>query len=85
MNIAKVKTANPLTGIARVLVAHGILDSEAARNISEQAKLERVSFIDTAIEKNVTNGCEIGKAISSHFGIPLFDTSALDLEYMPQE
>ena len=83
MNIANVKTSNPLTGIARVLVAYGMLDSDTAVSISEQARKERASFIDTAIDKNVTNGHEIGKTVSSHFGIPLFDTTALDLAYMP--
>ena len=83
MNIAKVKASNRLTGIARVLVSNGMLDIDTAKIISEQAGKERASFIDTAIDKNVTNGREIGKAISSHFGIPLFDTAALDLEYMP--
>ncbi|HET8897643.1 MAG TPA: type IV-A pilus assembly ATPase PilB [Rhodanobacteraceae bacterium] len=72
-----------LTGIARRLVADGVLNETDARAASETAARERVPLGNYLLDKSLATADAIARASSAEFGIPLFNLAALDRKYIP--
>ncbi|MTI15618.1 type IV-A pilus assembly ATPase PilB [Sansalvadorimonas verongulae] len=73
----------PLPGLARQLVADGLLNQQAAEDAVLAAKKEKEPFISYIVQKGLIDSYDIAKINSELFGIPLFDIDSLDFDHVP--
>ena len=73
----------PLPGLARKLVADGLLNQQAAEDAVQAAQKEKEPFISYIVQKGLVGSYDIAKVNSELFGIPLFDINSLDFEHVP--
>ena len=73
----------PLPGLARKLVADGLLNQQTAEDAVTAAKKEKEPFISYIVQNGLVNSYDIAKINSELFGIPLFDIDTLDFEHVP--
>lgn len=78
--------ANPiqLSGLARRLVEDNLLEEEAARDASEEARKTRVPFVTHLVQNDIVNARDIATSASEEFGTPLLDITTLDPEVIPK-
>ncbi|HJT96967.1 MAG TPA: type IV-A pilus assembly ATPase PilB, partial [Rhodanobacteraceae bacterium] len=72
-----------LTGIARRLVAEGVLSEGEARKAAEDASRQKIPIGAWLVENSLVASQQVALASSAEFGIPLFDVEALDLTQIP--
>jgi type IV pilus assembly protein PilB len=72
--------ANPiqLSGLAKRLVADGLIQGEDAKTASDQARRAKVPFVTHLVQNGLVSAKSIANAASEEFGVPLFDLSAFD-------
>ena len=70
----------PLSGLARKLVADGLLAEAAAGEAFHSALSRKVPFVRFLVENKLADGKAIAHAASSEFGVPLLDIDALELD-----
>ena len=80
MNAPKV-----LSGLAKRLVADGLLDEELARQALSIADSNKSNFIKELITNHDVSSRAIAASASDEFGTPIFDLTALNKESMPQK
>jgi type IV pilus assembly protein PilB len=76
--MAVLEAKTPLTGLARTLVASGLLNGDAARQAVLQSAKEKVALVPFLIGHKLASGRDIASAASAGFGVPLFDLEAFD-------
>ena len=69
-----------LGGLARRLVADGVLTEEAAREHQAKAIKSGLPFVATLVEAKVASSSRIAEAASIEFGVPLMDLSAIEID-----
>ncbi len=69
-----------LGGLARRLVADGVLSDEAAREQQAKALKSGKPFVSLLVENKLAPAHRIAEAASIEFGVPLVDLSALDID-----
>ncbi len=74
-----------LSGLARRLVADNLLEEDAAREATEEARKTRVPFVTHLVQNKIVASKAIATSASEEFGIPLIDITALDLEVIPRD
>ena len=67
-----------ITGIARRLVQHGVLDESVARVAMSKAAAARVPLARWFAEQKLVTAAQLAAANSAEFGMPLFDASVFD-------
>src|SRR5688500_17414676 len=72
-----------LTGIARRLVADGVLAETEARKAVEDAVRQRIPIGAWLVENGLASGRQVATASSAEFGMPLLDVQALDFSRLP--
>jgi len=72
-----------LTGLARRLVADGILAEADARRAQETALKSKVPLVSYLVENALADSQAIALAASYEFGVPLVDIGAIDLSQAP--
>ena len=72
-----------LAGIAKKLVAAGLLDEEAAQNITELAAQKKLNFVRMAVLQKSLPANVIAQIASVEFGLPYFDLLSMDQEQIP--
>lgn len=70
-----------LTGIARTLVLEKHLDKAAAIEAVQNANKESVQLTSYLVTNKIVPSATIAMISSREFGLPVFDLSAMDLEY----
>ncbi|MEX2482106.1 MAG: type IV-A pilus assembly ATPase PilB [Gammaproteobacteria bacterium] len=70
----------PLSGLARKLVADGLLTEEAAGEAFQNALRKKEPFVRFLVENKLADAKAIAHAASSEFGVPLLDIDVLDLD-----
>ena len=70
----------PLSGLARRLVADGLLEEEAAGIAFQDALAKKTPFVKFLVENGIVNGRAIAHAASSEFGVPMVDIDTLDID-----
>ena len=70
----------PLSGLARRLVADGLLEEEAAGQAFQEALAKKTPFVKFLVENGIVNGRAIAHAASSEFGVPMVDIDTLDID-----
>lgn len=74
-----------LGGLARRLVAEGLLEELVISKAIEKAKAASVPLAIYLVENHFLKALDMAKAISKSFGIPFFDLLAFDKELLPQD
>ncbi len=69
-----------LSGLARRLVANGVLDEERARATYLESVENSVSYISHLLTDKTLDGYGIAVAASQEFGVPLFNITTIELE-----
>ncbi len=70
-----------LTGIARKLVLDSHLDQAAAIEAIQNAKKEAIPFTTYLVKNKIVTSSLLAMISSKEFGLPVFDLSAMDIEY----
>jgi type IV pilus assembly protein PilB len=70
----------PLGGLARKLVADGLLAEDAAGQAFQEALSKKIPFVRFLVENGIVNAKVIAHAASSEFGVPLLDIDVLELD-----
>lgn len=76
--MAVLEAKTPLTGLARILVASGLLNGDAARQAVVQSTKEKVALVPFLIGHKLASGRDVASAASAGFGVPLLDLEAFD-------
>lgn len=74
-----------LSGLARQLVAAGVLDERTAQQSHIQAIRSKTSFVTYVVQNGLAKGRVIAELASEQFGVALLDLAALDKEALPKE
>ncbi|WP_250458527.1 type IV-A pilus assembly ATPase PilB [Microbulbifer litoralis] len=77
-------SSTQLSGLAKRLVADGILDETTADSAAKAARRENQTFAQHAVEAKLVKSRELAGIASSAFGSPLFDLSAYNFELVPK-
>jgi type IV pilus assembly protein PilB len=80
---AVVQSINGLRGLARRLVADGILDEQAGLDAQDAASKARIPLHRYLISKNLADASTVASSAAIEFGLPLIDVNALDLKQAP--
>ncbi|HET6545823.1 MAG TPA: type IV-A pilus assembly ATPase PilB [Rhodanobacteraceae bacterium] len=72
-----------LSGIARRLVAEGVLAEDIARTAVRDASSQKIPLGAWLTENGLVASTQFARAASAEFGVPLFDVEALDLTQTP--
>jgi type IV pilus assembly protein PilB len=74
-----------LTGVARRLVAEGVLAEGEARKAAEDASRQKIPIGAWLVENALVSSQQLATASSSEFGMPLLDVEAMDLNQLPMK
>ncbi len=77
--------SNPLNGIARQLVNHGLVTAEIATTATEQAAVKKQPFITALMDNSEVDSKLVAHYISVDFGLPLFDLDCIKGDSLPLE
>ena len=85
MDTTLVEAPHPtLSGVARVLVNAGKLNTRTAEDLAKQSKEKRISFIAAVIAAGAVSSMDLAHALSSAFSLPLIDLGAVDVQRLPR-
>lgn len=74
-----------LGGLARRLVADGLIEDAAAREAVRTAQQQKVPLARYLVESNLVKSRDVAVAAAEEFGDPLLDLTAIDLTAIPKE
>ena len=63
----------PLTGLARKLVADGLLDEHEASRAFQAAVAAKIPFVKYVVDQKLVDPKTVAHAASQEFGVPLID------------
>jgi len=72
-----------LTGIPRRLALEGVLTEADARQAVEDAAKQKLPVTSYLVENGMVDGLRMAQALSAEFGVPMLDTSAIDVTQLP--
>lgn len=70
----------PLSGLARKLVADGLLEEAAAHDAFQAAVSEKTPFVKHLVDNSIASAKVIAQAASQEFGVPILDIEAMELD-----
>jgi type IV pilus assembly protein PilB len=73
-----------LSGVARVLVNAGRLNTRAAEDLVRSAKERRTSFVSAVIAAGAVSAADLAHTLSSALALPLLDLNAVDAQKLPR-
>ncbi|HEY8586604.1 MAG TPA: type IV-A pilus assembly ATPase PilB [Rhodanobacter sp.] len=72
-----------LTGMARRLVAEGLVEEEVVRQAMADSGLKKVSLGAWLLDNNLVESAELTRVLSAEFGMPTMDVTTLNQATMP--
>ncbi len=69
-----------LGGLARRLIADGLLNDEQALKAQESAQKEKTPFVTHLVSKKIVDSRAIAQSAAEEFGVPLFDVDSISIE-----
>lgn len=78
-------TSVSLNGLARQLIANGVITEESAMQVSADAENSNKSFLSALAENPEVSSSSVSQVIGADFGLPVFDLSRIDPESLPHE
>jgi type IV pilus assembly protein PilB len=82
--LAEAPAPGSLSGVARVLVNAGKLDTRSAENLSKTAKDQKRSFVSTLMASGAINPDDLAHTLSKALSVPVMDLSAIDVNRLPK-
>ncbi len=76
--------AQPLSGLALMLVREQLLSNEAAKQIQTQANKAAQSFVQALIASNQISAKQIAMTAAQSFGFPFLDIDAFNVDFLPE-
>ena len=73
-----------LSGVARVLVHAGRLNTKTAEDLVRSAKEKRSSFVSAVIAAGAVSPSDLAHTLSSTLALPLLDLNAVDVARLPR-
>lgn len=73
-----------LSGVARVLVHSGRLNSKTAEELVKAAKEKKTSFVSSVIAAGAVAPSDLAHTLSSALAVPLLDLAAVDPQRLPK-
>ncbi|MFT3858130.1 MAG: type IV-A pilus assembly ATPase PilB [Aquabacterium sp.] len=73
-----------LSGVARVLVNAGKLDSKAAEALTKAAKEQKRSFVSALVQSGTIKPDDLAHTLSKTLAVPLMDLAAVDVQRLPK-
>ena len=70
----------PLSGLARKLVADGLLEEEAAGQAFQDALSNKVPFVKFLVENGLGESKNIAHVASQEFGVPMLDIDVVEID-----
>jgi type IV pilus assembly protein PilB len=70
----------PLSGLARKLVADGLLDEDSAHDAFQEALTNELPFVKYLVDNDIGSAKVIAEAAAQEFGVPLLDIEAMELD-----
>lgn len=70
-----------ISGIARQFIERNLLNEQQAQDLTQEASTENRSFIMQSILSGACKSKDVALLVSSEFGLPLLDLSAMDPEH----
>lgn len=70
----------PLSGLARKLVADGLLDEDSAHDAFQEALTNELPFVKYLVDNDIGSAKAIAEAAAQEFGVPLLDIEAMELD-----
>ncbi len=70
----------PLTGLARKLVADGLLDEHEASRAFQAAVAAKTPFVKYVVDQKLVDPKIVAHAASQEFGVPLIDIEAIEID-----
>jgi type IV pilus assembly protein PilB len=70
----------PLTGLARKLVADGLLDEHEASRAFQAAVAAKTPFVKYVVDQKLVDPKTVAHAASQEFGVPLIDIEAIEID-----
>ncbi len=69
-----------LGGLARRLIADGMLSDEQAMTAQKAAQKEKIPFVTHLVSKKIVDSQTIARSAAEEFGVPLFDIDSINIE-----
>ncbi|AXQ30624.1 type IV-A pilus assembly ATPase PilB [Solimonas sp. K1W22B-7] len=69
-----------LGGLARRLVADGILSEDKGRELQQQAMKSGTPFVKLLVDSKLASPARVAEAASTEFGVPLVDLSTIEID-----
>jgi len=73
-----------LSGVARILVRAGRIESKVAEDLTRQAREKKSSFVAQLIESGTLRPLALAHSLSQALAVPLLDLDAVDPRQLPQ-
>jgi len=73
-----------LSGVARVLVNAGKLDTRSAEDLTRAAREQRRSFVSAVLAAGAIKPDDLAHTLSGALSVPLMDLNAIDVQRLPQ-
>lgn len=77
------KSAGFMGGLARRLIADGLLAEDTARTAQETAQKDKISMVAHLVGAGKVSSIDIATAASREFGSPLVDLAAVNMDHAP--
>ncbi|MEW6703810.1 MAG: type IV-A pilus assembly ATPase PilB [Pseudomonadota bacterium] len=77
--------SSSLSGVARVLVHAGKLNTKAAEDLVKSAKEKRSNFVSAVIGAGAISSSELAHTLASALAVPLLDLNAVDQQKLPRD
>lgn len=77
--------SSSLSGVARVLVHAGRLNTKVAEELVRSSKDRKVSFVSTVVAAGAVSPTDLAHTLSSSLAVPLLDLNAVDVNRLPRD
>jgi len=79
------QTPVSLSGLARQLVAHGLISDDTAMQATTDADAAKKSFLAALSDNPDVSQTAVAQIIGADFGLPVFDLATIDQDSLPKE
>ena len=70
----------PLGGLARKLVADGLLEESSAHDAFQEAVTNKIPFVKYLVDNEISSAKVIAHAAAHEFGVPILDIEAMEID-----
>jgi len=76
-------SSNNLSGLAKRLVADGLIDADSAQTALQDSYKQKIPFVTYLVQSKKIKAIDIASAASDEFGVPLMDLAVIDTDVIP--